>query len=258
MADTPPPVFADHFSGVASGYARSRPRYGADIFSWLATLPRRRTRAWDVGTGSGQAAVGLARHFERVVASDASAAQIAAAAPDPRIDYHVALAGESGQPAASVDLVTVAQALHWFDTEAFYAEVRRVLRPDGAIAVWTYALPALNDAALDRALHDFDEAVGRWWPPERRHVDSGYRTLPFPFDEIPAPTFHLEASWSLEAFVAYLRTWSAVTRCQEATGVDPVAAHHPALAASWGDVPIRRVHWPIALCAGRLQRIGAT
>lgn len=257
MSDTPPP-FADHFSGVAADYARSRPRYNDDLFAWLATLPARRERAWDVGTGSGQAALGLARHFTAVVASDASAAQLAAATDHPRIAYRVAMAQVSGEPPASVDLVTVAQALHWFDTAAFYAEVRRVLRPDGAIAVWTYALPALDDSRLDHALSRLSDAVDPWWPPERRHVDAGYRTLPFPFDEIVAPAFHLEASWSLATFLAYLRTWSSVTRCRDATGEDPVAAHEPALEAAWGSVPLRHIRWPISLRAGRLQRIDAT
>ena len=258
MPDTPPPPFADHFSGVADAYARNRPRYGDALFRWLATLPARRVRAWDVGTGSGQAALGLAPYFATVVASDASAAQIAAAAGHPRIEYRVGVAHDSGEPAASVDLVTVAQALHWFDLPAFHAEVRRVLRPDGAIAVWTYALPTLDEPRLDAALGRFADTVDAWWPPERRHVDAGYRTLPFPFDEIATPTFELEAVWSLAAFVGYLGTWSSVTRYRAATGCDPVTAHQPALAAAWGNVAVRHVRWPISLRAGRLQQIGAT
>lgn len=250
------PEFKDHFSGHAADYAAFRPRYPAELFQWAAGLPAARGLAWDCATGNGQAAVALAEHFPRVVATDASAAQIAHAEPHPRVEYRVALAeaGEaSGLPDAAVDLVTVAQALHWFDFDRFYAEVRRVLAPGGALAVWSYDLarvaPAV-DALIDRLARD---VVGPWWPPERRWVDERYRTLPFPFAEVAAPPCHLEERWDLPRLLAYLRTWSSVTRLRAATGRDAVAEAEGELAAAWGDpARPREIRWPLSVRAGRL------
>ena len=255
--DLPHPAFPDHFSSVAAQYAASRPRYPDDLFAWLASLASRRRVAWDAGTGSGQAAIGLAGHFDEVIATDASAGQIAEAIPHPRVDYRVEPAERSGLAAGSVDLVAAAQALHWFDIPAFHAEVARVLRADGVLAVWTYALPVLGDSTLDAELARFHDQVRRWWPPERRLVDTGYRTIPFPFAEITPPVFAMTAHWDLERFLAYLRTWSAVTRCQRATGVDAVAAAS-GFSAAWGRAgEPRRVQWPLSLRAGRMQRMAA-
>jgi SAM-dependent methyltransferase len=249
------PEFKDHFSGHAADYAAFRPRYPAELFQWAAALPAARSLAWDCATGNGQAAVALAGHFQRVVASDASAAQIAHAEPHPRVEYRVALAeaGEaSGLAEGAVDLVTVAQALHWFDFDRFYAEVRRVLAPGGAIAVWSYDLVRVTpeiDRLIDSLARD---VVGAFWPPERRWVDERYRTLPFPFAEIAAPPFQLEESWDLPRLLAYLRTWSSATRFRAATGRDAVAEATPELAGAWGDPGQERaVRWPLSVRAGR-------
>jgi SAM-dependent methyltransferase len=248
------PSFPDHFSRVAADYAASRPRYPEALFSWLASLAPGRGLAWDAGTGSGQAAIALAGHFDRVIATDASAEQIAAAIPHERIEYRVAPAERSGLAAASADLATAAQALHWFDVPAFNAEAARVLRPGGVLAVWTYALPVLDDAALDAELAAFHAGVRAWWPAERRLVETGYRTVPFPFPEIAAPAFDMTAEWDLARFLAYLGTWSAVTRYRGATGTDPVAGAS-AFAAAWGrSGEVRTIRWPLSLRAGRLQR----
>lgn len=248
------PSFSDHFSTVAAGYAASRPRYPEALFAWLASLAPARGLAWDAGTGSGQAAIGLAGHFDRVIATDASAEQIAAAIAHQRVEYRVAPAERSGLAAGSADLATAAQALHWFDIPAFNAEAARALRPDGILAVWTYALPVLGDSALDAELTRLHAQVRAWWPPERRLVETAYRTVPFPFPEISAPAFDMTAEWDLERFLAYLRTWSAITRCREATGADPVAGAS-ALATAWGRPDeVRSVRWPLSVRAGRLQR----
>lgn len=245
--------FHDHFSGVATTYADSRPSYHADLFLWLSDQCAHRDLAWDCGTGNGQAARHLVNSFAHVVATDASAAQIARAEPHPRIAYRVAAAEQSGLGDAVADLVTVAQALHWFDLDRFYAEARRVLKPGGLIAAWCYGTFRVEDAEIDGALHAFyAETVGPYWPPERRHIEAGYRDIPFPFERIVAPSFDMSADWSLPELAGYLRSWSATDRYIAANGVDPVAGLQASLAERWGEPSQpRRFAWPLALLVGR-------
>lgn len=244
--------FSDHFSGHADAYARFRPGYPDSLFVWLAQQAPARERAWDCATGNGQAARALARHFEAVVATDASARQIENAGPDPRVRYRVAPAEASGLEDASVDLVTVAQALHWFDLPGFWAEARRVLRPGGVIAAWCYQLARITpevDAVVDRLYRDI---VGEYWPLGRRRVELGYGDLEFPFDEMDVPPFEMSADWTLEHLVGYLGTWSAAQRYASARGRDPVDEVRPDLAEAWGDAgQARRVSWPLDLRVGR-------
>ncbi len=247
-------AFTDHFASVAADYARFRPVYPAALFAWLADLAPARTMAWDCAAGSGQASRDLADHFDQVIATDASAAQIAAAHPHRRVEYRVAPAEASGLSAGTVDLVTVAQALHWFDLDRFYAEVRRVLKPGGVLAVWSYGVLAVAGAAVDERVQTFyRDIVGPYWPPERQLVESGYRTLPFPFAELEAPAFHMETSWSLPELLGYVRSWSATGRFSVERGYDPVTALADELAPLWG-APLepRIVTWPLALRVGRV------
>ena len=245
---------ADFFSPRAADYAAFRPTYPPALFEFVAGLAPTRTCAWDCGTGSGQAAVALAAHFARVVATDASAAQLAHAAPHPAVAYRVARAESSGLAAASVDLVTVAQALHWFDREAFFAEVRRVAVPGGALAVWTYGEAALADAALDAPFQRYVQGVlGAYWPSERQLVRDGYGGIAFPFAAVDAPAFPMTRACTLAELTRYVGTWSAATRYVRATGRDPSEELVHALAPSWGD-PERRatVRWPLTVHAGHV------
>jgi SAM-dependent methyltransferase len=246
--------FADHFSARAAAYSRYRPDYPPALFGFVAGLAPGRALAWDCATGSGQAAVALAAHFERVVATDASAAQLAHAAPHERGRYHAARAEASGLACASVDVVTVAQAMHWFDLDAFYAEARRVLRPGGALAAWTYGDASLDDDALTAILRRFsEETVGPYWPAERLVVLDGYRSIAFPFAEVAVPAFTLERRWLLPELAGYLRTWSAAARFAAAHDRDPVEIVEAELAARWGDPAAPRVvRWPLAMRAGRV------
>jgi SAM-dependent methyltransferase len=245
-------TFKDHFSSASDRYAAYRPDYPAALFAWLAGLCAEHDLAWDCATGSGQAALGLAPHFRRVVATDASAEQIRHAAPHPLIDYRVAPAEASGLADHSVDLVTVAQAAHWFDLPRFYAEAARVLKPGGAIAVWGYGrmlLPGEMDALFQRF---YAETVGPYWPLERALIDDAYRSLDFPFAEIEAPAFAIEVEWTLPRLLDYLSTWSAVKRYQAARGHDPLPALLAELRALWGDPEAARaLQWPLFLRAGR-------
>lgn len=246
-------AFHDHFSGVSSAYAAFRPRYPAALFERLAALAPGRESAWDSGTGSGQAARGLALHFTLVWATDASAAQLAAAAPHPRVHYRVARAEASGLPDRAIDLVTVAQALHWFERPQFYAEVRRVLRPKGVLAAWCYDLMHVTPE-VDALVHAFyTDTIGHYWPPERALVERRYETLDFPFDRIDIPPVDLDAEMDLTELAGYMRTWSAVTRFREAKGHDPVTDVVEALKPIWGPLETRRrVRWPLAILAGRI------
>jgi SAM-dependent methyltransferase len=245
-------TFEDRFGGRAALYRAHRPDYPPALFDFIAGAAPGRDLAWDCGTGSGQAAVPLAERFARVVATDASAKQIAAAAPHPRVAYRVAPAEASGLAAASADAVTVAQALHWFDADAFFAEAARVLRPGGVLAVWAYGDPVLEEPALDALVRRFnDETVGAYWPAERALVRDGYRAIRLPFAELPAPTLSIERRWTLAELAGYLRTWSAVAGFAAARGSDPVAALEPALAAWWPTDERRTVRWPLYLRAAR-------
>jgi SAM-dependent methyltransferase len=243
--------FKDHFSGLAESYASFRPRYPSTLFDFVAGLPRRRRLAWDCATGNGQAALDLAERFARVIATDASEKQLALAVPHPRIEYRRGLAEESGLASGSVDLITAASAVHWFDFPRFYAEVERVLAPGGAIAVWTYDFARIStelDLLIDRLAR---EIAGPYWPPERRWVDEEYRTLPFPFAEVAAPALWMEERWSLDRFVRYLGTWSCVSRYQQANGQDPRALIRSDLETAWGDPGLpRTIRWPIMMRAG--------
>lgn len=244
--------FSDHFSAVARKYAAFRPHYPDALFEFLARLVPGDAVVWDCAAGSGQATVGLARRFARVLATDASAAQLAAAPALPNVEYRVAPAEHSGLPEQSVGLVTVAQALHWFDFDAFHREVRRVLRPGGVFAAWAYGKHQVDDPQIQASLeHFYSTTVGPFWPPERHWVEDGYRTLPFPYQEQSAPTLTLTARWSLPELLGYLSSWSATQRFLETRGHDPIPALAAELTPFWGapEEP-RPLHWPLALRVG--------
>ena len=245
--------FSDHFSASAARYASYRPGYPPALFEWLASIVSARDRAWDCGTGSGQAAGPLSRHFAHVVATDPSAPQLAHAIRHPRVSYAAMPAERSALARDSVSLVTVAQALHWFDQPAFYAEARRVLVARGVVAVWSYGLLTLHDPRLEEIVHRFHrETVGPYWPRERRLVDEGYGAIALPFEGIDAPPFAMTADWTLEHFGGYLSTWSAVQRARAHAGSDPVPALSELLRAAWGpEEQPRRVEWPLTLRIGR-------
>jgi SAM-dependent methyltransferase len=244
--------FKDHFSGHADDYARYRPGYPPSLFDWLAHQAPGRSLAWDVGTGNGQVARCLAAHVASVHATDASAQQLSQAEHLPNVRFAIEPAERSSLADGTVDLVTVGQALHWFDLARFFAEVRRVLRPGGLFAAWTYQVNEVSaevDQVVGRFYHD---VVGPYWPPERVHVERGYNDLPFPFEEIETPGFHLETAWTLGDYLGYIGTWSAVRRYRTQLGEDPLPTLRLALAEVWGGAESARVvHWPLALRAGR-------
>jgi SAM-dependent methyltransferase len=223
------------------------------LFAAVAAASPFRDRVWDCGTGTGQAAHGLAAHFDSVIASDASREQVRAASPHGRVRYFVARAEAVPLRSRSVGMVTVAQALHWLELPEFYAEARRVLRPGGLLVVWTYGRQRVDRGHVDQVLADFyDRVIGSHWAPERRWVETGYRTLWFPFEEIALDAPPMYAEWSLPQLLGYIGTWSAVAKCREVTGTDPLTGLVGRLIPLWGDPSSPRgVEWPISVRAGR-------
>ncbi|HET7190025.1 MAG TPA: class I SAM-dependent methyltransferase [Gemmatimonadaceae bacterium] len=246
------PTFRDHFAFAASSYASYRPRYPAALFAWLASETPGHERAWDCGTGSGQAAVGLAPHYGMVVATDPSQAQLASAARARGVEYVAMSAEASALRGASLALVTVAQALHWFDRARFFDEVDRVLCPGGLLAVWSYGLLTI-EPAIDAQLHHFySDTLGGYWPSERALVDTGYAGIALPYPELSTPRVAMEASWTLAQVLGFLSTWSAVGRYRMAVEADPLRELSNELASAWGTTTERRlVRWPLTLRAAR-------
>lgn len=244
-------TFKDHFSKQAAGYAKFRPRYPKKLFEYLGSIAPSCALAWDCGTGNGQAAVGLASVFDRVIATDASEKQIANAEQHEHVQYRVSSAEDSGLETRSVDLIMVAQALHWFDLPRFYDEVRRVLKNSGVFAASAYKFfhitPEIDELVNDRY---YDKVVGPFWPPERELVER-FEELPFPFPEIRTPSFEMSGQWSMEHLLGYLRSWSSTQRFIAANNRYPLEEIAGELHAVWGDpTQSRRVVWPLILRVG--------
>jgi len=248
-------TFKDHFSKQAADYAKFRPRYPHEMFEYLGSVAPRRQLAWDSGTGNGQAAVGLASVFDRVIATDASEKQISNAEPHERVEYRIASAEESGLESDTIDLIMVAQALHWFDLPRFYEEVPRVLKSKGVFAASAYKFFHITPEIDPLVNHRYyDKVVGPFWPPERTLVEK-FEELPFPFSEIQTPSFEMIAQWNLEHLLGYLRSWSATQRFIAAKNRDPLEIIAGELRAAWGDAKEpRRVVWPLTLRVGIKDR----
>jgi SAM-dependent methyltransferase len=247
--------FEDHFSPQADDYARYRPQYPGELFTYLASLAPGRGLAWDCGTGNGQAARELVQHFSRVVATDASSEQLAHALPHERIEYRAERAEDVSLAPGSVDLVTAAIAVHWFDLPQFYAAVQRVLAPRGVLAVWTYHLPLIDPAIDPIVARYYYDVLAGYWPERIAYVEQRYRSLPFPFDELIPPGFEMQADWALERLGGFLASWSATQRYQAESGQHPLDLVWPELSQAWGAPhQQRRVRWPLYLRIGRVNR----
>lgn len=246
--------FKDHFSSNAAGYAAYRPTYPMDLVNELANICPSQALALDCGCGTGQLSVLLAERFDQVVATDASAEQIKKAQPHQRVTYRASLAEDSALPDKSVDLITVAQAAHWLDLDKFYAEVRRVARPNAVIALITYGVLHVEGDVDPLVQRFYYETIGPYWPRERRHVEDGYRSLPFPFQETRLPDLAIEVTWRLDDLVGYINTWSAVRAAEKALGMNPSGQFEEELRSMWGDAAIRRrITWPLSLRVGRVH-----
>jgi SAM-dependent methyltransferase len=246
------PAFKDLFSPQAADYARFRPVYPPARFAWLASKAPPRRLAVDIGTGNGQAAVALAAHFDRVIGVEPSDEQRANAAPSPSVEYRRGTAETTSLDAASADLLTVAQAIHWFKHDAFFAEVRRVVRPHGLFAFWCYGLTAITPAVDAAVHHYYEDLLGPYWEPERRMVEDGYRSIAVPFNPIAVPAFSMNLSWSFEHLIGYLGTWSPRKRHRAEHGQDALQLAFPRLRDAWGAGGERPVTWPLSVRAFRI------
>lgn len=240
-------TFKDHFSGHAEDYAQARPTYPPKLFDYLLSLTSKADLAWDCATGNGQSALALANHFEQVIATDGSAAQIDAAQKKDNIDYRVALAEEVILEPASADLICVSQALHWFEIERFFKVVDKVLKPGGVLAVWSYGIHTINEE-VDKVIGKlYRETLNGYWPQERLLVEQGYDGVEFPYEKIPSPEFTMSLTWTQDQVEAYLRSWSAVQKYIRVHGSDPVVAVSDQLKLAWGDELAKTIIWPLVL-----------
>jgi SAM-dependent methyltransferase len=241
------------YSGFAECYSASRPGYPRELFGWLASVVRRREVAWDTATGNGQAAVGLAVHFDRVIGTDTSAAQIAHAKGHPRVEYRVGRAEDSRLASDSVDLVVAASALHWFDLPAFYKEAQRVARRDGVLAAWSYHVAHVESPFGDTLWRFYRDIVQSYFSPGARLVDDRYEGIVLPGRELESPRFILSVSWTAAEILRFVRTWSGVQAYIAAKGDDPVKWLAPEIERLCGSPGARHVvRWPLYLRASRL------
>jgi ubiquinone/menaquinone biosynthesis C-methylase UbiE len=242
----------DNFSSHASTYAQFRPVYPAGLYDFVLRLVSETKLAWDCGCGNGQVAGVLADYFETVEATDISEKQIEFAVRKPNIHYRVAPAEKTNLADESVNLITIAQAIHWFDFEAFYREVHRVSKPGGILAVWCYSLLEINES-IDQIIRNFysDTLGEEYWDAERHFVDEHYQTIPFPFEEIKAPEFSIRVNWGLEHLIGYLNSWSAVQHYIRKNGENPVDLIEDVLKKAWGEQEILSIKFPLFTRIGK-------
>lgn len=244
--------FKDYFSVKAESYSKFRPVYPAALFRFLSSITPGHDLAWDCATGSGQAALGSANYFHKVIATDASEQQIENAIRHEKISYSIASAHSTTIQTGSIDLITVAQALHWFEFDRFYTEAERVLKPNGIIAVWTYSLPTISPAIDPIIKYFYVNVVGEFWPPERKFVENSYENIPFPFHKLPSPSFRMSAEWTIGQLVGYIGTWSAVKRYRDNKGSDPVESIQKELTKLCDNrSAVMKVDWPLSIMIGR-------
>ena len=246
--------FADHFSSQSGIYAKYRPHYPTELFQYLGDISSDHQLAWDCATGNGQSAIYLTDHFEKVIATDPSEKQISYAFPHPRISYYVAKAESSGLGDASVDLITVSQALHWFDLKLFYKEVNRVLKPGGVIAAWCYGLPSISPKADPLVKHFHSVTVDEFWQEGNRMVEREYAGLMFPYEEEPSSAFTMNKKMNADDLCGLLRSWSATERFRAAKGYDPVEEFEKEIRLAWPENEYETATWKITLKAGRKKK----
>lgn len=241
----------DNFSDQSKAYAQFRPHYPAELFDWLFSLVSKKETAWDCGTGNGQVAGVLADHFTNVFATDISKQQLNEAIQKNNIHYSVQPAEKTSFVNNQFDLITVAQAIHWFQFTAFYAEAKRTLKQDGVIAVIGYGLLQTETPLQEIIHHFYTKIIGPYWDAERHYIDEGLQTIPFPFEEIKTPAFTMIYEWNFEQLIGYIGTWSAVKHYAKQNQSDPILLIKDQLQSAWGNQTHYSFTFPILLRVGR-------
>lgn len=245
--------FKDYFSSQAKEYAKFRPKYPPELFEYLSTLVNEHQLAWDCATGNGQAAVGLAPYFDEIIATDASASQIEHAEQHPKIKYKIAPAESSGLETKSADLITVATAIHWFNTARFYDEARRILKPGGVIAIWLYGNNAIEPAVDMVFGRFFQDIIGNYWPEEIKKALNFEEMIDFPFTKIEPPNFEIRLMWNLKEYLSYLYTWSSTQNYIKANGKNPIGTIFDDFQIAWGDENHKKeIKWDLKMKVGRV------
>lgn len=243
----------DNFSSHASDYARYRPSYPTEFFRYLNTLIANKNNAWDCGTGNGQVAIELSKTFRHVHATDISRQQLDNALPAPNITYSLQPAESTSFPNNFFNLIIIAQAIHWFDFERFYAEAKRTAKKDTLLCAVGYGRPKISKE-IDEVIDSFyTNIIGPYWDKERRFIDEEYKTIPFPFREIRPPSFSHKLHWSIEHLIGYLNTWSAVTHFIRQNNYNPVDALQTEIQKHWNKDTTKEITFPLLLRIGRLH-----
>jgi SAM-dependent methyltransferase len=240
----------DNFSSNSAQYLQYRPEYTSELIDLILSRCASREMVWDAGTGNGQLAVKLAPYFKKIYATDLSANQIENARKSRNIEFAVERAEHVSLPDHSVELITVAQAVHWFDFEKFYQEVRRVLKPNGLLVLIGYSLHRNPD--LDAQTDRFYEFTGPYWDPERKYLDEHYHTIPFPFEELSRYDGWISVHWTFEQYIGYIKTWSAVKHFEKATGQNAVDNEIENFKLAWGDMALREIRFPLFARFGKV------
>jgi ubiquinone/menaquinone biosynthesis C-methylase UbiE len=245
----------DLFSNQASLYAQYRPGYPGGLYEHMLQYVNNRQQAWDCATGNGQAAVELARYFDKVMATDISEKQLQQAQPHEKITYSVSTAEQTLFPDNSFDCITVAQAYHWFQFEAFGKEVQRVAKPGAVVAIWGYSLVVCEEEALNTLINSFyRDTVGPYWDKERRYIDDHYTTVPFPYEPLPSKEFQINAQWNRQQLIGYFNTWSSVQHFIKAHQYNPVDELAAAIEQLWPGDDHKNFYFPLFLKLGRVVK----
>lgn len=243
----------DHFSAQSKLYARFRPHYPDELYAYLFDLVSEKEAAWDCGTGNGQVAIRLSEKFARVYATDISERQVTYAQKWDNVQYFVCRAEKTDFEVDTFNLITVGQALHWFDFKAFFQEVKRTSKNNAILAVWGYRLLKISDE-IDPLIYDFyRNKVGPYWDQERKYVDEGYQNVPFPFEEIKAPEFTIKVRWTLAQLEGFLNTWSSVQKYMKQKGENPVPGVMKKIRPLWQAGQPVDVKFPVFMRVGKVK-----
>lgn len=246
--------FTDLFSESADLYARARPHYPHDLFTFIARHAPSLERAWDCGTGNGQAAISLAAHFSKVYATDPSQDQLNHASAASNVCYSVQRAEQTTFPAKHFDAICVAQALHWFDFDLFFSEVKRLAKPGAIFTAWGYSWPGVTPSFDDIFKSVIRDVIEPYWAPQNRLLWRAFADVPFPFDRLDPPEYQISASWTFHQFLSYIATWSAIRKYAVETGEELLDKAESVLRPHWGNPDVARdVSMPLCVLAGHVS-----